>query len=427
MRRASRAGVQQSICACALSMLLLTASGMLAVPQPLHATDSIAEQATQRAEARAQAMQWLERMALAVEQLNYRGQFVYQQGNVVRLLRIEHHRDHRGVRERLYSHDDRQLEILRNNNLVQASSPANRSEPMLNYSQFTRLPASHLLRDSSHYRFQLGNEHDIAGYRARHIAILPRDSLRYGFAYWLEVRTGMLLKQQLLNSDGDVLEQLLFTDIEMGQPDDGQVLAGPVLPARQRASSGLIRVSPDSGGMAQGLQRQSDNDSSDADEALLPSSASGLVDDLSGLPPARKWSEQSARSMLPGGQQGATRSAVPGRPAWQCVNPPRGYSLVAHQQSRLENGELLDHLLYSDGLSQISVYIEQRRARTERSGSGDNELPASRVGVMNVYRRQLDSVSITALGAAPYRTLRMLGGSMVQLSSTVSGAVKPAQ
>lgn len=419
--------MQQIICVCRLSMLLLTAGGMLASSQPLHATDTIAEQATKQAEARIQAMQWLERMALAVEQLNYRGQFVYQQGNVVRLLRIEHHRDHRGVRERLYSHDDRQLEILRNNNLVQASSPANRSAPILNYSQFTRLPASHLLRDSSHYRFQLGNEHDIAGYRARHIAILPRDSLRYGFAYWLEVRTGMLLKQQLLNSDGDVLEQLLFTDIEMGQPDDGQVLAGPVLPARQRAAAGLIRVSPDSGRVAQGLQRQPDGDSSDADEALLPSSASGLVDDLSGLPPARKWSGQAERTTSPGAQQSASGSTVPGRPAWQCVNPPRGYSLVAHQQSRLENGALLDHLLYSDGLSQISVYIEQRRARAERNGSADNELPASRVGVMNVYRRQLDSVSITALGAAPYRTLRMLGGSMVQLSSAVSAPAKPAQ
>lgn len=73
---------------------------------------------------------------------------------------------------------------------------------------------------------------------------------------------------------------------------------------------------------------------------------------------------------------------------------------------------MLDHLLYSDGLSQISVYIEQHDG-----ADTDTELPASRVGVMNIYRRMVDNVSITALGAAPYRSLRMLGGSMVRLTT----------
>jgi len=363
---------------------------------------------------REQAMQWLERMALAVEQLNYQGSFVYQQGDAVRLLRIEHHRDHRGVRERLYAYENRQMEILRNNNLVQASSPANQTDPILNYSQFTRLPASHLLRDASNYRFELGAEQEIAGYRAQHIAILPRDSLRYGFEYWLEIRTGMLLKQQLLNSDGDVLEMLLFTDIEMGQQRDGQVLAGPMLQSQQRKPSpGLLADTADTA-VDRGLRRPQGHDNSNPDEALLQSSEQGLVDDLTGLPSASDWSEGELADTGP-----ATAASAPvrGRPAWQCVNPPRGYSLVAHQQSRQRNGALLDHLLYSDGLSQISVYIEQNQPDAGRGASVDNELPGSRLGVMNVYRRQLDSVSITALGAVPYRTLRMLGGSMVRLSA----------
>ena len=82
---------------------------------------------------------------------------------------------------------------------------------------------------------------------------------------------------------------------------------------------------------------------------------------------------------------------------------------------------MTDHLLYSDGLSQISVYIEQGGSAADQSGDADQELPAGRLGIMNVYRRQLDNVNITALGAAPYRTLRMLGGSMVQLSAAADG------
>jgi negative regulator of sigma E activity len=406
-----------------LHCMLFAAVSTMAIQHDVHAQSeapadkSAVELDAEQAQQREQVMQWLERMALAVEQLNYQGSFVYQQGEAVRLLRIEHHRDHRGVRERLYAYENRQLEILRNNNLVQASSPANQTDPILNYSQFTRLPASHLLRDSSDYHFELGAEQEVAGYLAQHIAILPRDSLRYGFEYWLEVRTGMLLKQELLNSDGDVLEMLLFTDIEMGQPRDGQVLAGPVLQSRQRKPSPGLLADSASTADDRGLRRQQDNDNSNADEALLQSSGSELVDDLTGLPQAGGWSEADQNELAD--TYDATDASTParGRPAWQCVNPPRGYSLVAHQQSSQRSGAFLDHLLYSDGLSQISVYIERNQPAADRGASADNELPASRLGVMNVYRRQLDNVSITALGAAPYRTLRMLGGSMVRLSA----------
>lgn len=404
------------------SALSLLALQQHAGAQPVAASEqTAAAQAVEQAQQRTEAMQWLERMALAVEQLNYRGKFVYQQGNAVRLLHIEHYRDRRGVRERLYAYENRQLEILRNNNLVQANSPANRTGPILNYSQFTRLPASHLLRNSSYYRFEIGGEHEIAGYRTRKIAILPRDSLRYGFQYWLEIRTGMLLQQQLLNRDGEVLEKLLFTDIELGQPRDGQVLAGPVLPAQRRPTApGLLTGAP-STQADRGLRRQR---RSDADAALLQSSGQPPVDELSGLSSARAWSQDGRAEHA---AAAVAAQVVSHRPSWQCVNPPRGYSLVAHQQSRQGNGALLDHLLYSDGLSQISVYIEQQRPAADAAASADKELPASRVGVMNVYRRQLDTVSITALGAAPYRTLRMLGGSMVRLSTAIDAQTEPAQ
>jgi len=369
---------------------------------------------------RQQALQWLERMALAVEQLNYRGSFIYQQGQVVRMLHVQHYRDHRGVRERLYSRDHQQIEILRNNNLVQVNSSARRSDPILNYSQFTRLPASHLLDDSSHYRFQFGGEQEIAGYRAQYVAILPRDSLRYGFEYWLELRTGMLLQQRLLNSAGEMLEKLLFTDIEIGQPNADEVPAAPELKSRRPSAASGLLVTASSARASAGLPDAAANHPADSGQALLPS-----ADELSELTRPDAWPD----SMLKHDRTenaAAVRPAVAaaehrGEPAWQCVNPPRGYTLVAHQQTRQPDGAMTDHLLYSDGLSQISVYIEQGGSAADQSGDADQELPAGRLGIMNVYRRQLDNVNITALGAAPYRTLRMLGGSMVQLSAAADG------
>ena len=379
-----------------------------------------AELADDELRQRQQALQWLERMALAVEQLNYRGSFIYQQGQVVRMLHVQHYRDHRGVRERLYSRDHQQIEILRNNNLVQVNSSARRSHPILNYSQFTRLPASHLLGDSSHYRFQFGGEQEIAGYRAQYIAILPRDSLRYGFEYWLELRTGMLLQQRLLNSAGEMLEKLLFTDIEIGQSGAEEAPAAPELKSRRPSAANGLLVTASSARASVGLPDDAANHPADSGQALLPS-----ADELSELTRPDAWpdtmlkNDRTERAVA--AREAAAQADNRGRPAWQCVNPPRGYSLVAHQQTRQPDGAMMDHLLYSDGLSQISVYIEQRVSAADQNSDADQELPAGRLGIMNVYRRQLDNVNITALGAAPYRTLRMLGGSMVQLSAAADG------
>jgi len=379
-----------------------------------------AELADDELRQRQQALQWLERMALAVEQLNYRGSFIYQQGQVVRMLHVQHYRDHRGVRERLYSRDQQQIEILRNNNLVQVNSSARRSDPILNYSQFTRLPASHLLDDSSHYRFQLGGEQEIASYEAQYIAILPRDSLRYGFEYWLELRTGMLLQQRLLNSAGEMLEKLLFTDIEIGQSGDEEAPAAPELKSRRPSAASGLLVTASSARASAGLPDHEANHRADSGQALAPS-----ADELSELTRPDAWPDAMLKhdrtERAAAAREAAAQADHRGRPAWQCVNPPRGYSLVAHQQTRQPDGAMMDHLLYSDGLSQISVYIEQRVSAADQNSDADQELPAGRLGIMNVYRRQLDNVNITALGAAPYRTLRMLGGSMVQLSAAADG------
>lgn len=380
-----RSGPRSGLHAWLLFVLLGTACVQATEPASGDAS-ALSEQ--QQAEQRKQAIHWLERMALAVEQLNYRGTFVYQQGASVRLLRIEHQRDYRGVRERLYSFENEQLEILRDNNLVQTTSPATDNPPILNYSQFTRLPASHLLTASSNYRFSVGGLDNIAGNQARQIQILPQDNLRYGFEYWLEIRTGMLLKQLLLNRQGEVLEKLVFTDIDIGDDHRGEVVAGPTLPAGNRNASKRMRLQPESDINPLTGQRMAEAGWSEAEAANDPLTASG---------------SESAAATASNRRRGL---------AWQCVNPPRGYSLVAHQQNLQEDGHMLDHLLYSDGLSQISVYIEQHDG-----ADTDTELPASRVGVMNIYRRMVDNVSITALGAAPYRSLRMLGGSMVRLTT----------
>src|SRR6056297_1756876 len=61
---------------------------------------------------------WLDRMARAVDSLNYRGTLVHMRDGQVDTLRIIHRSDDQGIRERIYSLDGQPREILRDGNEV---------------------------------------------------------------------------------------------------------------------------------------------------------------------------------------------------------------------------------------------------------------------------------------------------------------------
>ncbi len=302
---------------------------------------SMAGEQTQEQQ-RDEARRWLERMALAMEHLNYRGTFVYSHSGRLQSLAVVHLRSSNGVRERLYSLDGDTREVRRNNNLVHAVAPEQDHYSQMNYRQFTRLPNSQLLYQKSRYSFGLGDKHRIASLKAQQIVIEPKDGFRYGYELWLEERTGMLLKQVMLDEKGKVLEKLVFTNIELGAEID--------------------------------------------DEDLVESSA-----DQSPVP----------AKLL---------ANVNSQPRWRPAQLPSGFELLAHQQSE-DDTEALEHLLYSDGLAHVSVYLEPQEIATV-----DTEYPATRYGVVNIYSRSMSGMHITAMGAVPYRTLHLIGGSMYDSS-----------
>jgi sigma-E factor negative regulatory protein RseB len=55
----------------------------------------------------------------------------------------------------------------------------------------------------------------VSGRDARVIAVLPMDQMRYGYRVWIDEATAMPLKTQLRNSAGQVLEQIVFTDLRL--------------------------------------------------------------------------------------------------------------------------------------------------------------------------------------------------------------------
>lgn len=71
---------------------------------------------------------------------------------------------------------------------------------------------------------QLGHDR-VAGLEADVVLIEPRDRLRFGYRIWSEQSTGLVLKLQTLNLDGQVLEQVAFSELQLDAPVSMQKLS----------------------------------------------------------------------------------------------------------------------------------------------------------------------------------------------------------
>lgn len=58
----------------------------------------------------------------------------------------------------------------------------------------------------------------VAGFDADVVHLQPKDSLRFGYRVWSEKKTGLVVKTQTVDSDGKVLEQAAFSELQMDAP-----------------------------------------------------------------------------------------------------------------------------------------------------------------------------------------------------------------
>ena len=80
----------------------------------------------------------------------------------------------------------------------------------------------------------------LLGRTTRVVALHPRDEYRYGYRLWIDEETSMPLKTQLCDASGEVIEQIVFSNIDLPEriPDsDVQAAGGRIqLPLAARRS-----------------------------------------------------------------------------------------------------------------------------------------------------------------------------------------------
>lgn len=58
----------------------------------------------------------------------------------------------------------------------------------------------------------------VAGFEADVVQLVPKDNLRFGYRIWSERKTGLVVKLQTLDADGNVLEQAAFSELQLDAP-----------------------------------------------------------------------------------------------------------------------------------------------------------------------------------------------------------------
>lgn len=312
------------------SALLLVS---LAAPQAVTADTSLSPR------------QWLERMSQAAHRLDYDGTFVYSHDGHMQTMRIVHSSRNGSERERLISLSGPSREVIRDNDKVTCILPDDNEVVEESTGPARRLPLDLPQRLETlvrYYSFSDGGTERIAGHDSRKILITPLDRYRYGHALWLHQDKGLLLRSELYNEEGQVVEQLMFTSLQFHD----------TLPP------GLLE--PETRGRDVVWQR-----SRERREVLD-------ADDL-----------------------------------WTVGELPPGFVLENHRHHALTGTNAqVEHLLFSDGLASVSVFIEPEDEGAEGFVGG------LRLGAVNTFARSHHGYAITVMGEVPPVTARRIAESV---------------
>ena len=176
--------------------------------------------ATLFASSSAEALQWLTRIQQSAQKLNYTGTVVYlQQGGQPQTSRITHVQDGTGEHERVEWLDGAPVVVVRHNDDVRSYVPDTKTiliEKRRNKSSFPALLGAQLAGIAEQYNVRIWDQQRVAGLDCQVPLLESKDGLRYAHKLWADINSGLLLKAQVFNEKGDVVEQTVFTQVEIG-------------------------------------------------------------------------------------------------------------------------------------------------------------------------------------------------------------------
>ena len=172
-------------------------------------------------------VQWIQAMRQAAQKVNYAGTITYQAGGEMRSSRITHLFDGTYSHERIQTLDGKPREYIRrrsgSSDQVQCLIPESRRivvEQRNVEESFPGLASASPEEILERYTLKVGGVDRVAGIECQLLTLEPKDSARYGYRLWVDRTTGLLLKAQTLNERREVIEQIAFSDVRIGEKID---------------------------------------------------------------------------------------------------------------------------------------------------------------------------------------------------------------
>ena len=164
---------------------------------------------------------WLMRMHEASRNRSYVGTFVVSSGGVMSSARIWHVCDGSQQMEKVETLTGAPRTVFRHNDQVVTFMPDQkvvRSERQESLGLFPQLLKSTDNHIADFYKARQEGSERVAGVEADIVALIPRDTMRFGYRVWAEQKKGMVVKLQTLDADGKVLEQAAFSELQLDAP-----------------------------------------------------------------------------------------------------------------------------------------------------------------------------------------------------------------
>lgn len=285
------------------------------------------------------------------------GTYVVSHGGHVTSSRITHYCDGRDQIERIEALDGQMRQVYRHNDTVHVFWPGTRTALIEQRELVGRFPAPLQPGDGTRldqYELLTADDERIAGHATQVVVLRPRDNLRYARRLWLERRTGLLVRWDLINERGEVLESASFSDLQLNVKPSPQTL----------------------------LQEMHRLDGYKVSKPVYTATSLDSEGWTLGAPvPGFEVRKTVRRPMAPG----VARTAAPGGSAVGAT---------------VEHNATMVQAVFSDGLTHISVFIEPFVASLHK-----RDVPATHGSTSALSRRHGDWW-ITAVGAVPVAALQ---------------------
>lgn len=297
-----------------------------------------------------EGLQLLDKMRIAAATLEYTGEFVTVKNGEIQSLKIYRSPTKNGVWQKLQAMDGSRREIIQNDNIIACVLPDQGigvREQKKRDMMFNINVTADVEQILNHYTVEKLQSKRVANQDCEEVSVRSKDEYRYGYELCIGTKHHLLLSSQLIDDQQNILESYLFTQIEYGS-----------------IHSSVF----DSNTPKDELQWMDEADSNLNHSSLMPPDV-----------------------------------------VWKVIANESDFELeqTIHRFSPVLKANIT-HLVLSDGLARVSVFItpEDKSTNLQRLGTKN--------GSLNSAAKEVANYLITAVGEVPQKTVTLLVQNIVQ-------------